>query len=73
MSIQKAPPGALVKALMAAGWTQAKIAEAIGTTQPTVYRMTSGEHETHRHVVIDRLRELAENHALLIEDAEGES
>lgn len=61
-------PQELVRRLMAAGWSQGQIARALGTTQPTVWRMAYKECKTHSHTLVDALRDLAEAHELLTDD-----
>lgn len=41
-----------------AGWSQQRIADAVGTTQPTIARIKSAEHTGQSYQLVDRLRQL---------------
>jgi len=61
----KPSPEELVQRLMAAGWSQGQIAQAIGTSQPTVCRLLNPKHQKHAYWLVDKLRDLCETHELL--------
>lgn len=58
-AMTNSPPSALVQALLQDGLSQQEIAEAVGTTQPTISRIGAGEHKDPRSSVVDGLRKLA--------------
>lgn len=41
-----------------AGWSQQRIATAVGTTQPTIARIKSGDHTSQSYQLLDKLRQL---------------
>jgi len=51
-------PMDMVKTLIKSGWTQPAIADAVGTSQPTVCRILSGKHKDPRYSVVEKLRQL---------------
>lgn len=57
-------PQEIVRALIEQGFTQAEIAAAAKTTQPTISRIARGDHTDPRASLADRLRRLAEINGL---------
>lgn len=51
-------PQEIVQRLRAAGWSQQRIAAAVGSTQPTVLRIEHGEHTGQSYQLVDKLRQL---------------
>lgn len=49
-------PVELVCTLIRAGWSQEQIADAAGTSQPTICRIYSGRHKDPRYSVVEKLR-----------------
>ncbi len=56
--VESASPAQLVRALMGAQWSQQRIADEVGVTQPSISRILSGRHHDPRHSLVERLREL---------------
>lgn len=50
-------PDELICTLIRAGWTQDRIAENVGTTQPTIHRIFSRKRDP-RYSVVEKLRDL---------------
>jgi len=53
-------PDELICTLLRAGWSQEKIAEHVGTTQPTIHRIYSRKRDP-RYSLVEKLRELVLN------------
>lgn len=51
-------PTEIVEGLIAIGWTQRQIADATGTSQPTIHRILHGASVTHQYQLVDSLRRL---------------
>jgi transcriptional regulator with XRE-family HTH domain len=51
-------PTEIVEGLVALGWTQRQIADATGTSQPTIHRILHGASVTHKYQLVDSLRKL---------------
>lgn len=51
-------PQEIVQRLCDAGWSQQRIAAAVGTTQPTINRIKTGETTSQSYQLVDRLRQL---------------
>ena len=51
-------PQEIVQRLRAVGWSQQRIADAIGTTQPTILRIEHGTHKGQTYQLADKLRQL---------------
>ena len=61
-------PDELIRTLIYAGWSQEKIAEYVGTTQPTIHRIYSRKRDP-RYSVVEKLRELVLNMLELTSEA----
>lgn len=58
---QTQSPADLIRALLTAGWNQERIAETIGTSQPTVSRILNGEIENPSWSVFAKLQSAVES------------
>lgn len=65
-------PKTAVNQLIAAGWTEPRIAEAVATNQATIHRIKTGAHSDCRYKLGVRLVRLAESETVKVTDSTPE-